>query len=117
MVVPTTVTMMPGPVSDAKFPPLPLRLSADRAAPLIEPLIVAPAPVPVFCEFESGPGPIGDDADDPHEPAARPVAMSATITIVFLKFTSSLRVVSTNERPDLATGVPRRARSARIVSY
>lgn len=85
MVVPTTVTVIPGPTSEAN--PAPLRLRAESADPVIEPLIVAPLPVVLPIEPDKPLGPVGDGADDPHAPAPRPVAMTAIITIALLKFT------------------------------
>src|SRR5688572_11059393 len=67
MSVPTTATVIPGPTSEAKL--LSLRLSAERAAPVIEPLIVARFPVVGIGDSlpDSWPGADGAEGDDdPH---------------------------------------------------
>src|SRR5687767_10972437 len=78
---PTTVTVMPGPVRDAKLPAL--ELSADSAAPVIDPSIVARLPVVgVLGEPDNSVGADGDD--EPHAPVPSAIATSDTKTIRFL---------------------------------
>src|SRR5688500_9548599 len=81
MSVPITETVMPGPVRDAKLPPL--TVSADSAAPVIDPSIVARLPVVgVLGEPDNSVGADGDE--EPHAPVPSAIATSERKTIRFL---------------------------------
>jgi hypothetical protein len=73
--------MIPDPVSDAKLPPL--TLSADSAAPVIDPLIVAR--LPVVGALEEPDNSLGADGEDePHAAVPSAIARSETQTMRFL---------------------------------
>ena len=74
MSVPTTVTVSPGPFNDAKPPSL--KESADSAAPVIDPLIVAPFRIVVLVVVEPDKRVGAEGDDDPPAPVASPVAIS-----------------------------------------
>jgi hypothetical protein len=81
MSVPTTVTMNPDPVNDAKLPVPKLR--ADNPAPLIDPLIVARSPVVVGVLVEPDNWLGADGEGEPHAALPSAMAMSDTYTITF----------------------------------
>jgi hypothetical protein len=90
MLVPTTVTIRPGPVNDMKPPPPDER--ALSAEPVTDPLIVAPLTlVGVGVNPDNGVGPDGDE--DEQALALSPIAMSEMKTSSLLGCKSSLRMI------------------------